>query len=235
MNKFAFALPLCLVSFEVYAGGPSSPYDWSGSYAGASLGFVAHSSEYIDINNWMKNGAGVNYGSTLARQMISANAGYNFQPLDNVVVGVEADLHYTIGSHTDTVSQISLTGYQQLKTMPGVMASLRGRLGFTFDRTLIYATGGMAFGSPTTKYIIGPSVILTGAVPSQFNSVGWTGGYVLGAGIEQALMQRLSIKAEALYYNLNSRDFTTFAASVPYAFKVNNSQMTVKIGVNLKL
>jgi opacity protein-like surface antigen len=85
------------------------------------------------------------------------------------------------------------------------LTTIRGKLGFAFDRTLVYATGGLALGSVRTDNNL--SVFWPYAPTTLFD--GRHGdlrlGYVAGAGIEQALSPHLSVKVEGLYYDLGSR------------------------------
>lgn len=98
-----------------------------------------------------------------------AFAGYNFQVSPNVVVGVEGDI---TGTNRTTNSWDS---------------SIRGRLGYAYDRYLFYGTGGVAFGDIKNS---GMSKTKTG----------WT----LGAGIEAALTSNLTGRLEYRHTDLGS-------------------------------
>ncbi|MBL7405733.1 porin family protein, partial [Escherichia coli] len=85
-----------------------------------------------------------------------AQIGYNYQftPGSGVVIGVEADAQYLdFGRNRNNafVSGAVAPGYYV--TDPRGLSSLdyfgtvRGRLGYAFDRTLVYGTGGFAYGS----------------------------------------------------------------------------------------
>ena len=89
----------------------------------------------------------------------------------------------------------------------------RGRIGYAgfegLDRTLIYATGGLAYGRvelhtavlhPRETYSASGTAIKTG----------WT----IGGGIEHAFFDRVSAKIEGLYYNLG--DDSISAVGVPH-------------------
>ena len=79
---------------------------------------------------------------------------------------------------------------------------MRGRIGLPFDGLLIYGTGGLAFAnvSMNTTVTVGepPLGALGGA--SEETKVGWT----LGGGSEYAVTDHVTIKAEALYFDLGS-------------------------------
>ena len=77
----------------------------------------------------------------------------------------------------------------------------RARIGFTpYDRFLIYATGGLAYGEVKSYASV------TGV---QNAALGWSGsksdvkyGWTLGAGAEYALTNNWTLKGEYLYYDL---------------------------------
>ena len=74
---------------------------------------------------------------------------------------------------------------------------MRGRVGYAFDRCLVYATGGAAFGDIRANFSNGPI--------SRSTETGWT----VGAGIEVALGPNWSAKAEYLFVDLTDGSCTT--------------------------
>ena len=103
----------------------------------------------------------------------------------------------------------------------------RVRVGYAFDRTLIYATGGFAFTDDNKK----EDVILAAPIGGFFthrgllaagfaapaiadrnnsNSVGWA----LGAGVEYAFTNNLTAKLEALWVNLDRDNGGAFANDI---------------------
>jgi outer membrane immunogenic protein len=105
--------------------------------------------------------------------------------------------------------------------------TVRGRLGYAFDRTLLYVTGGLAYGGGDRN---NDNFDNTG-----FGSFGFGGGnnnnggnrirvgYTVGGGLEYAFTNNLSVKLEGLFVSLddrrNNNGFFGFAgnAPVPYA------------------
>ena len=71
-----------------------------------------------------------------------------------------------------------------------VQGSIRGRVGYAFDRVLLYATGGVAFaginGSISTPF---------GYDSASTTRVGWT----VGGGLEYAITNNWSVRAEYRY------------------------------------
>jgi len=81
------------------------------------------------------------------------------------------------------------------------LSSVRGRIGFSFDRILPYVTAGLAYGN----------VEFTSNAPagsdSQFQ-FGWTAG----AGVEAALTDYVSARVQYTYSDLGSDAFLTNVA-----------------------
>ena len=110
-------------------------FDWSGFYVG---GHVGYGQSKFDGN--------ANAGSTVISPkpkgfLVGLHAGQNIQAAANWLWGWEADLdvmNWSATLETDPATSSHVTGHV------GGTASLRGRLGWIFDRTLIYATGGIA-------------------------------------------------------------------------------------------
>jgi outer membrane immunogenic protein len=73
--------------------------------------------------------------------------------------------------------------------------TVRGRVGYAMDRTLVYATGGFAVGGME----ISGSGNVVGANEAQT-------GYVLGGGLEHKLSPSWSIKGEYQFLSLDASD-----------------------------
>ena len=109
-------------------------------------------------------------------------------------------------------------------------ATARVRVGYGFDRVLVYATGGLAFtdsgnknngffgvtnGSqlPAAFYVSGPaaafgSTVGTGGFfgKNSNNDVGW----VIGAGVEYAFTNNLTVKLEGLWVSMDNENNNNF-------------------------
>ena len=79
---------------------------------------------------------------------------------------------------------------------------MRGRAGYAFDRFLVYATGGFAYGQVNSEVDIavpnGGGLAISGT-PLR---TGWT----VGGGFEYAITNNLTVKTEYLYVNLGNDD-----------------------------
>jgi outer membrane immunogenic protein len=97
-----------------------------------------------------------------AALIAGAHLGYNWQGPRNFIIGLEGDVGFL-----DDVEYL---------------ATIRGRLGYAFGPTLVYATGGAAF---------------IGFDDDDFDATGW----VAGLGIEHKLRENVSFGVEGLYYD----------------------------------
>ncbi|WP_369527787.1 outer membrane protein [Bradyrhizobium elkanii] len=119
--------------------------------------------------------------------------------------------------------------------------TVRGRLGYAWDRLFLYATGGAAYGKVDTHgtfSFAGPNgVAQTTSVASGGTQWGWTAG----AGLEYALAPQWSFKTEYLYIDLGSRTLLSSAINdVANGFTANAGMdvdtkfHTIKAGVNYR-
>lgn len=134
----------------------------------------------------------------VAGWLVGVNAGANFYLTDGVVAGVVGDIAW---------SDISVDGDDVGLSWVG---SFRGRLGYDAGVFMPYLTGGLAFAS---GHIEGPEA----------THVGWT----LGAGVEVAVTESLSIDALYRYSDYGKADY---GLSSDYGFRTH--QFTV--GLNWK-
>ena len=105
------------------------------------------------------------------------------------------------------------------------------RLGYAFDRVLVYGTGGFAYGG-------GARSTYAASYPYTLPSTDRT-GYAAGGGIEYAFTEKLSAKVEALYLHLGrgTTAATYYNASVPAFYgagKQDSGLALVRAGVNYR-
>ncbi|MEP9378284.1 outer membrane protein [Aquabacter sp. CN5-332] len=144
---------------------------------------------------------GVDPGGWLA----GGQVGYNYQFQNNVLVGLEADIQGgdINGNANGLDSKLDYFG------------TVRARLGYAFDRVLPYVTGGLAYGRNTiTEY----------GIDSSNTHVGWAAG----AGLEYALTNNWTARAEYLYMDLGSKTYDNIGADAGI------TSSTARLGVNYK-
>jgi outer membrane immunogenic protein len=136
--------------------------------------------------------SGFNFGGVI---------GGNLQT-DQFVFGVEGDLGY---SNADGVFTAPIAHTQEA----GMNYALRARGGIAFDSTLLFVQGGAAW----TEYNA-----TAGGVEILDDT---TMGYQIGAGLEQALTEGLSMRVDGLYTNYRTTDVAAAGAGFdPESFAV---------------
>jgi outer membrane immunogenic protein len=105
--------------------------------------------------------------------------------------------------------------------------TVRGRAGIAIDRSLVYATGGLAF-ADIVDSAVGQGV--PGVLQSA-NSAGWA----VGGGVEYLWSARLSVKFEFLYVDFGTHA-DNFAAQNNLYVSVNThlTEEVIKLGVNYR-
>jgi outer membrane immunogenic protein len=182
---------------------PVAPYSWTGCYAGAIGGYQWGRSKqsyggliggapnpFLPTGFDMTNNYDVNGGQ------IGGTLGCNYQT-GNWVFGVEGDGSLVATSVREPPSAnaiaLGLNPNFRFTTEQKWMATGRGRIGYAWDRWLVYGTGGAVFGGfDLNNY---GTALAALRVPSRVNKVGW----IAGLGTEYHLDRAWSVKAEGLY------------------------------------
>lgn len=203
---------------------PPPPATWTGLYVGLNAGWGSQNSNGSSLcldDAGIPNGAtchifpniDVNGGGFIGGGQI----GYNWQ-VDHIVVGVETDFQgTTIAGSNSVTGPVSFPGGGS--TVQGTISAsqrldwlgtARLRLGYAFGPSLIYATGGLAYGQDhlSTTSLFNASGIFYPAT-GVTTHVGW----VAGGGYEYAFGRGWSAKIEGLYYDLGNQ--TLWGGEVP--------------------
>jgi outer membrane immunogenic protein len=180
------------------AGGyKDTPYvteDWAGFYAGVNGGGAW--SEFSDKFALTPFGGIDPQGGFGGGQI-----GYNWQGIwhPHLVLGVEADIQ---GAGIEDKATFSVTPF---KSSLDYFGTVRGRLGYAFGPSLLYATGGFAYGGIDNE--IGVLVLTkNGIVAETAKNTGTATGYTVGGGIEYKFNSAWSVKAEYQFINLGRND-----------------------------
>ena len=230
----------------------SPAYDWSGFYVGVHAGYTFGEDENISTTGQVAaNIANVAGGARPGQVRLDregfiggGQAGYNWQLTPNWVVGLETDISYVDIREDTNVVTIPLNGIGTLnntfRTRMEYFGTVRGRIGYAWDRTLVYATGGLAYADiENSVAFFGPSTA-GGLLQFAGKNRRTEAGYTVGAGIEHAFGSNWSVKAEYLYYDF--RDETVNVAVVPgdggggtgYNSRFENDGHIVRAGLNYK-
>lgn len=227
----------------------SPAYNWSGFYVGVHAGYTFGEDENISTTGQAAaNIANVAGGARPALVRLDREGfigggqmGYNWQVGPNWVFGLEADISYVDVRRDVTVVTAPLAGGGSLnntfRTHMDYLGTVRGRVGYAWDRTLLYATGGLAYADiENSVNFFGPA----GQLQFTGNDRRTETGYAVGAGIEHAFAPNWTVKAEYLFYDL--RDHTVNVAVIPgsggggtgYNSRFENDGHIVRAGLNYK-
>lgn len=181
-------------------------YNWSGIYIGINGGYGFGDTNWTAVPTGSFNVDGGLVGGTI---------GANWQ-MGPAVFGIEADGDWQGISGHDSVT--SLCG-GICETKSDWVATVRGRLGYAFDRVLLFGTGGVAFGGIQSGFTGGPYQNNT--------EVGWTAG----AGLEFAITDNVTAKVEYLFIDLsNATCNVDCGGTTPVSFY----ESAVRGGINFK-
>lgn len=190
-------------------------FDWNGFYGGLvgaygagtvrSAGDVTGSITDIPVSGGL---LGVTLGG---------NAQY-----DSFLLGVEGDVLWA--GVSGTAACTAVPAYDCNASLEW-LGSLRGRVGIVQDSLLIFASGGLAVGGGTGT--ITPTFPGTTSVFSD-TFIGWTAG----AGVEMAVTDSVTVKAEYSYSNLGSRTAPVGTLGTIQTFTVSPVVHAVKVGAN---
>ncbi len=222
------------------------PQTWTGFYAGINSGYGwGATSGRLDttafdypLSSPLTGTAGAG-SSKLSTQggFGGGQLGYNLQR-DHFVFGIETDIQggaikgntysEAIAPNTPaTLLPLADTEAWARSTLDW-FGTVRGRLGYTFGTTLLYATGGFAYGG-VRDFLGGSLTSLTASstVPllsNQANRNSTLTGWVVGGGVELALSPSWSAKAEYQYIDLSS---TALAAANSTTYQTGNLELPV--------
>jgi outer membrane immunogenic protein len=206
-----------------------APFSWTGFYIGGNIGAVFDPDSVQDLGGnccHFYNGGTDTLNPTGV--VGGLQAGYNYQ-IQSFVVGVEGDLDGTSASASrGGVLGGSGAGQPVHSASLPFFADLRARFGMAFDRFLPYVTGGVVFADLTNK------LSDTGYTPPLSVSRGSEAtGWTIGGGVEYAIDNHWSVKAEYLY--MQFPDVTkSVTDGATYAFKFKDSAQLARVGLNYR-
>jgi len=193
--------------------GPYGP-SWAGFYFGVNVGGAWGDigvSDFVEDGNTFKNSTSGFLGGI--------QWGYN-QQFGNIVFGPEFDIGW-LGLNHSAANPIDADIVSSIKD--GIYGDLTLRVGYGFDRALIYAKGGLAFYDGNVKV----SDLPEGGVSPTTTRIGWTAG----GGVEYKINPSWSVKGEYLYFDFGG-DNTVMSSDVFDVYNQHLTAHTVKVGVN---
>ena len=170
---------------------PPPIFTWTGIYVGGQIGYAWGAGNFNETVVDPVTGTLINtsVGGRPNGVIGGAHVGFNYQN-NQWVIGLEGSVDGTSLTNTAVVAfpdGSTLAAHSNAD----IQGSIRGRLGITWDRVLIFATGGVAFGGFNTEVSFSDPPFFASASRSN-TRVGWT----VGGGIEYAITNNWSIQAE---------------------------------------
>jgi outer membrane immunogenic protein len=208
------------------------PNTWAGFYVGLNGGYGWGSGGDSILYN--DGGAGSFAGGDQSSRAQPQGAfgggqiGYNLQS-GSLVYGVEAD--FQGAGLSDRFSGATGLGNSfTSRESTDWFGTVRGRLGYSFGRTLLYATGGLAYGDVRQRAMVSDA----GGDSLTLGNSSTQTGYAVGGGLEYKIAPAWSLKAEYQYIDLGTEKLNGIDSNaVPVSTNgLDTAFHTARIGLN---
>jgi outer membrane immunogenic protein len=261
---FGFFLPIALASQAVAAdlpikistfpAGGRPAFTWTGCYLGGNAGGITGLDELIlyPSGSLLTSVASVDRAVNTHSHKADGSgptaglqAGCNLQT-GNWVIGGEGDFNWS-GFRENSVTSYDFIPFA---TVPFArwdahnetvwknldwFSTVRARFGYSWDRVLVYTTGGLAIARITGRFSYLDTVL-------GFEFAGSESrirlGPTVGGGLEWAFARRWSLKAEYLYMDFGSFGFdaspNVAGSTLRWGMNVKAREQVVRAGVNFR-
>lgn len=189
-------------------------FEWSGFHAGVLGGYTGGHASSAGATS------GVTTDIPFSGGLLGATVGYNAQ-LDGFVLGIEGDVAWSNATGTATCEANATYDCEGNLDWLG---TIRGRAGVDMDGVLVFATAGLAAAGVTAN--INPDAP---AIDNTFS--GTMTGWTVGGGVEAAVTDSISIKAEYNYVSLGHLQAPEGTLSTE-ASDLSATGHVIKAGVN---
>ena len=188
-------------------------YNWTGFYIGGHIGAAFGGDDGFDTNI-----VGLTGTSRDAAFLGGGQIGADYQFSPNWVLGIEGQ----ISALTDNERTFTAPTGDFIRDRSDWLASVTGRLGYTWGPGMLYVKGGVAFRDDSGLGVT------AGFAPAATDkeSTGWT----IGGGLEYMFAPAWSAKVEYQYYDFGTTNVVTNAGLGALSYK--DDIHTVKVGVN---
>lgn len=213
---------------EVLSNEPVS--DWGGFYVGAHGGYAWGDNTSTAIGSRLQtiitdnNLSDSDYDSSPKGAFGGLQAGVNLEVNPMFLIGLEATVGY--GDLSDTITDPYAPGITDpvISNEIDWYGTVRARAGYIAGPNLIYGTGGFAWAHASVS-------MTSPGLPDQSATLT---GWVVGAGVERKLTDKISIKTEYLYTDYGSHTwFADTPADGIYALAADVDIHSVNVGLNL--
>jgi outer membrane immunogenic protein len=194
----------------------ATAYNWSGIYIGGHVGGAWGNKDWVAV------GVGPLGSHDVDGFIGGGQLGFNYQT-GALVFGAEVDFSWA-GLDGSFIDNIFLGNN---KTEVKWLGTVTGRIGYAWDRMLLYVKGGGAW--------VRDVYTITGAGGffAETKDTNW--GWTIGAGLEYGLTPNWSVKAEYNYLDFGTeRIGFTPNVGAPFQRDVDQNIHVVKVGINYR-
>jgi outer membrane immunogenic protein len=206
-------------------------YNWTGFYLGGNLGFG------LTGGSFNSSIPGTSVSQTTSTSFLGGGqVGVNYEFGGGVVIGAEAMFDWLPNTKNTFNLNTTATGANvgSATINNRWLTTATGKLGYAWDRVLLYAKGGGAWvgTSNSSGVVTATGTPVSASGPS--NNAGWTAG----VGVEWAFAGNWSARAEYDYIGLTNQTWTlSSTATPPNGSTVSSSGRNIQIataGLNYK-
>ncbi len=205
-------------------------YNWTGFYIGGHIGGGWGNKDWVDCTPPAGCDPFVTASTDPSGFLGGIQAGFNYQ-IGQWVFGVEGQVSWANLEGDAAVNPLwwRYVAGDVAHTDVNMLATLAGRVGIAFDRTLLYVKGGVAW-ADEDHWMSNAGVAFT-------NKSGDTRtGWMVGVGVEYAFWQNWSAKIEYNFmdFGTDTHTQTFIAGGACCDFDVDQQIHVVKFGINYR-
>jgi len=214
-GMLTLAAPAIAADLPMKVPAAKAVYDWTGFYVGGHFGYGGGS---LGANTNALPLDGVFLPHSVTGLLGGYQMGYNRELAGRVVLGIEADSTFTSPLDGPALARMPPGPFN---TTLDYIGTVRGRIGYAFDRWMPYMTGGFAWGHTRAEINDGSAAIIG------HYQTGWTAGL----GLEFAVSGNWSAKVEYDYVDLSRQFYDLSGFGLPNT-NVDPRISLAKIGLN---
>ncbi len=214
---------VCLADGYSHSGkgfAPPADFSWTGLYVGGQAGLLTGNTQ-----GEVPGAPFLNTDYDFDGGLYGGHVGYNYQS-GQWVLGIEGTYSGSQAQGNTSCVFNVFTCQRELNWI----ATIEGRLGYAFGRSLLYARGGWAWGElDTTVSLLGiPGASLTGSETHD----GWTAGF----GFEHALGEWVTARVEYSHVDLGTENHALTGGGIgPIDDNVDAEIDSIRVGASIKL
>ncbi len=200
---------------------PVPPFTWTSCYAGVRAGGGWGQKDLTDTTGDVSAVTGFTSANLdINGYMVGGQIGCDYQFTANWVAGIEGAAS---GGNIGNSTIVAVPGDNAtFKETTDFLASVTGRVGYAWDRWMVYGKGGVAF--VTDRYHLTDD-LQTYAFDGIESRIGWTAGL----GVEWAVWEDWSVKLEYDYYGFGQRSVNFVDSTLSFVIGPENIKQNIQV------